>query len=71
MSFSRAATTDPSRHRLPCCVFVRIGRSKARVPPLLRMLPHQYQEFVQGIELMRQGYGSGELSYSLMVAEKP
>lgn len=38
--------------------------------PLLRMLPHQYQEFVQGIELMRQGYERGELSYSLMVAEK-
>jgi hypothetical protein len=37
---------------------------------LLRMLPHQYQEFVQGIELMRQGYERGELSYSLMVAEK-
>jgi hypothetical protein len=34
------------------------------------MLPHQYQEFAQGIELMRQGYGSAELSYLLMVAEK-
>jgi tocopherol O-methyltransferase len=39
--------------------------------PLIRMLPKHYREFFQGIQLMRRGYSSGELSYSLLVAEKP
>lgn len=38
--------------------------------PLIRMMPNRYREFVDGIQLMRQGYRSGELSYSLLVAEK-
>lgn len=38
--------------------------------PLLSFLPHQFHEFAQGIELMRQGYRTGQLGYSVIVAEK-
>jgi tocopherol O-methyltransferase len=38
--------------------------------PLMAVLPDQYRSFVDGIQLMQRGYGSGELSYSILVAEK-
>ena len=38
---------------------------------LLSILPGQFREFVDGIELMRQGYRSSQLTYSIIVATKP
>jgi cyclopropane fatty-acyl-phospholipid synthase-like methyltransferase len=38
--------------------------------PLLSFLPYQFHEFAQGIELMRAGYRTGQLGYSVIVAEK-
>jgi tocopherol O-methyltransferase len=37
---------------------------------LLSLLPAEFREFADGIELMRRGYRNGELTYSVMVAEK-
>lgn len=37
---------------------------------LLTILPAQFREFVAGIELMREGYRSGRLAYSIIVASK-
>ena len=37
---------------------------------LLSILPAQFREFAQGIELMRTGYRDGQLSYSIVVAVK-
>jgi tocopherol O-methyltransferase len=37
---------------------------------LLSILPAEFREFAQGIELMREGYGNGELTYSIIVAGK-
>lgn len=37
---------------------------------LLSVLPSQFREFAQGVELIRQGYRSGQFSYSILVAEK-
>jgi len=37
---------------------------------LLALLPSQFREFVDGIELMREGYRSGQLTYSVIVATK-
>lgn len=37
---------------------------------LLAVLPGEFREFVDGIELMQQGYRNGNLSYSIIVAEK-
>ena len=38
--------------------------------PLLSFLPQEFREFAEGIELMREGYSSGQLAYSVIVAEK-
>jgi len=38
---------------------------------LLSILPAKFREFVNGIELMLEGYRSGRLTYSIVVAEKP
>ena len=37
---------------------------------LLSILPPQFREFAQGVELIRQGYRSGQFFYSIVVAEK-
>ena len=37
---------------------------------LVRFLPRQIQEFVNGISAILEAYGSGDLTYSLIVAEK-
>src|SRR5215471_4812688 len=37
---------------------------------LLSFLPGQFREFVQGIELIREGYRSGRFSYTILVAAK-
>jgi tocopherol O-methyltransferase len=37
---------------------------------LLALLPAQFREFADGIELMREGYRSGLLTYSVIVAKK-
>lgn len=37
---------------------------------LLSILPDQFREFVDGIELMREGYRSGQLTYSVIVATR-
>jgi len=38
--------------------------------PLLSFLPRQFRQFADGIELMREGYSNGKLTYSIIVAEK-
>ena len=38
--------------------------------PLLPFLPGKFREFAEGIELMREGYSSGQLTYSILVAGK-
>lgn len=37
---------------------------------LLSILPAEFREFAHGIELMREGYKSGRLTYSIIVARK-
>lgn len=37
---------------------------------MLAFLPASFREFTQGVELMRQGYRCGWLTYSIQVAEK-
>jgi tocopherol O-methyltransferase len=37
---------------------------------LLSILPAQFREFADGIELMREGYRSGQLTYSVIVATR-
>lgn len=37
---------------------------------LLSVLPAQFREFANGIELMREGYRGGQLTYSIVVATK-
>jgi tocopherol O-methyltransferase len=37
---------------------------------LLYILPNQFREFANSIELMREGYRNGELTYSIVVAVK-
>jgi tocopherol O-methyltransferase len=37
---------------------------------LLSILPAQFREFVDGIELMREGYRNGKLTYSIVVGMK-
>lgn len=36
---------------------------------LLSVLPKQFREFARGIELIREGYRSGQFSYTILVAE--
>lgn len=36
---------------------------------LLSILPPQFREFAQGVELMREGYGTGQLTYSIVVGQ--
>src|SRR5262249_5482276 len=38
---------------------------------LLTILPSQFRAFVDGIELMRRGYHTGLLTYSILAATKP
>lgn len=38
--------------------------------PLLSVLPQKFRSFAQGIELMREGFRSGALNYSILVAGK-
>ena len=38
--------------------------------PLLSFLPQEFRKFTEGIELMREGYSSGQLTYSIIVAGK-
>jgi tocopherol O-methyltransferase len=38
---------------------------------LLSILPAQFRQFAHGIELMREGYRSGQLNYSIVVATRP
>jgi tocopherol O-methyltransferase len=47
-----------------CSEHARIARK------LLPLLPAKFQQFAEGIELMRKGYRSGQLTYSVMVARK-
>lgn len=37
---------------------------------LLALLPSQFREFADGMELIREGYRSGQLTYSVIVATK-
>lgn len=37
---------------------------------VLRMLPKRYRDFAEGIALMREGYRSGDLNYSIFAARK-
>ena len=37
---------------------------------LLAFLPGQFREFVQGIEMIRDGYRTGRFSYTILVAQK-
>lgn len=38
---------------------------------MLALLPAAFSQFTQGIELMREGYRSGQLTYLILVAERP
>ncbi len=38
--------------------------------PMLAVLPEKFRSFVRGIELMREGFRSGSLNYSILVAGK-
>ena len=46
------------------------AESVRRSSLLLSILPAEFHEFAHGIELMREGYQSGKLSYSVIVASK-
>jgi hypothetical protein len=37
---------------------------------LLSLLPRRFRAFQQGVELMREGFRSGQLEYTVLVAEK-
>ena len=47
-----------------CARYVRLAA------PMLSAMPQKYRGFVRGIELMREGFRSGLLSYSILVAER-
>jgi tocopherol O-methyltransferase len=38
---------------------------------LLALLPRRFRAFQKGVELMREGFRSGQLDYTVLVAEKP
>jgi cyclopropane fatty-acyl-phospholipid synthase-like methyltransferase len=38
---------------------------------LLTLLPRRFRTFRKGVELMREGFRSGQLDYTVLVAEKP
>ncbi|HEY6271755.1 MAG TPA: class I SAM-dependent methyltransferase [Terriglobales bacterium] len=38
---------------------------------LLTLLPRRFRAFQNGVELMREGFRSGQLDYTVLVAEKP
>jgi tocopherol O-methyltransferase len=38
--------------------------------PVTAVLPPKFRSFAQGIEVMRRGYRTGELNYSILVAKK-
>ena len=38
--------------------------------PMLSVLPQKFRSFAQGVELMREGFSSGALNYSILVAGK-
>ena len=38
---------------------------------LLSLLPRRFRAFQRGVELMREGFRSGQLDYTVLVAEKP
>ncbi|HLJ28005.1 MAG TPA: class I SAM-dependent methyltransferase [Candidatus Angelobacter sp.] len=38
---------------------------------LLALLPRRFRSFQKGVELMRQGFRSGQLDYTVLVAERP
>lgn len=38
---------------------------------MLALLPAAFSQFTQGIELMREGYRSGQLTYTILIADKP
>lgn len=41
-----------------------------RIGWLLKLLPGRFRSFQEGVELMREGFRSGQLGYTLLVAEK-
>ncbi len=48
-----------------------ICQERARsAAPVVRLLPKAAREFVQGIDIILDAYHSGDLTYTLMVAEK-
>jgi len=48
-----------------------ICRQRARMAtPMLRLLPESVKDFVRGIDVILEAYRSGELSYTVMAAEK-
>jgi tocopherol O-methyltransferase len=47
-----------------CARYVRFCR------PIVPLLPARYRQFGQGVELMREGYRSGRLTYSIIVGRK-
>ena len=38
--------------------------------PVLAVLPKKFRDFAAAVELMREGYRSGQLTYSIIVAQK-
>lgn len=47
-----------------------ICRQRARMAtPMLRLLPESIKDFVRGIDIILEAYGSGELSYTVMAAD--
>lgn len=47
-----------------CARYARVCR------PILPLLPARFRQFGQGVELMREGYRSGRLTYSIVVGKK-